>query len=145
MRVESPDTLNMITFQFSFDSMTSTRQYDRNQASTIWVGNLEESVNEELLWELFLQVGPVVDVHMPLDKITGQSNNYAFVEFENEVDADYAMKVLNMVKLNGKSLRINRAAREKESLDVGANLFVGNLSREVDDQVRFRFATTNNC
>ncbi|RYG94457.1 hypothetical protein EON65_57475 [archaeon] len=40
----------------------------RNQDATCYVGNLDERVNEELFWELMLQVGPVVAVHMPKDK-----------------------------------------------------------------------------
>ena len=53
--------------------------YERNQEATIYVGifliqllgNIDSKVNEELLWELFLQCGPVVNVHIPRDKITG--------------------------------------------------------------------------
>jgi hypothetical protein len=41
----------------------------RNQDATCYIGNLDEKVNEEILWELFLQAGPVVNVHMPKDKV----------------------------------------------------------------------------
>jgi splicing factor 3B subunit 4 len=109
----------------------------RNQSATVWIGNLDDNVTEEILWELMLQAGPVVDVNMPADKITGQHQNYAFCEFKSELDAEYAMRIMNSVKLFGKPLRINRASREKESLDIGANLFVGNLDRDVDDQLLF--------
>ena len=74
---------------------------------------------------------------MPKDKVTGHHQHYAFVEMKSETDAAYAMKVLNMIKLNGKSIRINHSSREREGdHDIGANLFVGNLDRDVDDQVR---------
>lgn len=116
-------------------SGTRNQWRERNQAATVWIGNLDEKVSEELLWELMLQAGPVVDVTMPADKITGQHQNYAFCEYRSELDAEYAMRVLNAVKLFGKPLRINRAARDKESGDIGANLFVGNLDKEVDDQL----------
>jgi splicing factor 3B subunit 4 len=67
---------------------------ERNQDATIYVGNLTATVTEELLWELFLQAGhpnnlalkknasyssvtlvslnagPVVNVHIPKDKVT---------------------------------------------------------------------------
>ena len=33
--------------------------------ATIYVGGLDEKVNESLMWELFVQAGPVVNVHMP--------------------------------------------------------------------------------
>ena len=43
---------------------------ERNQDATIYVGTLTANVSEELLWELFLQSGPVVNVHIPKDKVT---------------------------------------------------------------------------
>lgn len=44
--------------------------FERNQEATVYVGNLDQKLNEELLWELFVQCGPVVTIHMPRDKIT---------------------------------------------------------------------------
>ena len=41
----------------------------RNQDATLWCGNLDDKVDEELLWELMLQAGPVVSLHMPKDKV----------------------------------------------------------------------------
>ena len=46
----------------------------RNQEATIYVGNLDPACTEDILMELFTQVGPVVNVHMPKDKITGDHN-----------------------------------------------------------------------
>ena len=48
--------------------------YERNQEATLYVGNCDLKVTEELLWELFLQCGPVVSVQIPRDKITGDHN-----------------------------------------------------------------------
>lgn len=45
--------------------------FERNQEATIYIGNVDLKVNEEILWELFVQCGPVVNVHIPRDKITG--------------------------------------------------------------------------
>lgn len=44
---------------------------DRNQDATIYVGGLDDKVTESILWELFVQAGPVVSVNMPKDRITG--------------------------------------------------------------------------
>lgn len=46
--------------------------FERNQEATVYVGNIDQKVNEEILWELFVQCGPVVNVHIPRDKITGE-------------------------------------------------------------------------
>lgn len=52
--------------------MTSAPIEERNQDATIYVGGLDEKVSDSILWELFLQAGPVVNVHMPKDRITMQ-------------------------------------------------------------------------
>ncbi|KAJ4959004.1 hypothetical protein NE237_026115 [Protea cynaroides] len=110
---------------------------ERNQDATAYVGNLDPQVAEELLWELFVQAGPVVNVYVPKDRVTNLHQGYGFVEFRSEEDADYAIKVLNMIKLYGKPIRVNKASQDKKSLDVGANLFVGNLDPDVDEKLLY--------
>lgn len=110
---------------------------ERNQDATAYVGNLDPQASEELLWELFVQAGPVVNVYVPKDRVTNLHQGYGFVEFRSEEDADYAIKVLNMIKLFGKPIRVNKASQDKKSLDVGANLFVGNLDPDVDEKLLY--------
>ncbi|KAK2076141.1 hypothetical protein QBZ16_001073 [Prototheca wickerhamii] len=108
---------------------------DRNQEATVYVGNMDPQVTEELLWELCVQAGPVVNVYMPKDRVTGEHQSYGFVEFRAEEDADYAVKILNMTKLFGKPIRVNKSSQDKFSYDVGANLFIGNLDPDVDEKL----------
>jgi splicing factor 3B subunit 4 len=67
-------------------------------------------VTEELLWELFIQCGPVSNVNFPRDKITNEHQGFGFVEFKNEEDSDYAIKIMHMQKLYGKNVKINKAS-----------------------------------
>lgn len=46
-----------------------------------------------------------------------------------------AVKVLNMIKVYGKPIRVNKASQDKRQQDVGANLFIGNLDPDVDEKV----------
>ncbi|KFM24027.1 Splicing factor 3B subunit 4 [Auxenochlorella protothecoides] len=108
---------------------------DRNQEATVYVGNVDPQVTEELLWELFVQAGPVVNVYMPKDRVTNLHQSYGFVEFRSEEDADYSIKILNMTKLYGKPIRVNKASQDKFAYDVGANLFIGNLDPDVDEKL----------
>ncbi|XP_037494439.1 splicing factor 3B subunit 4 isoform X1 [Jatropha curcas] len=108
---------------------------ERNQDATAYVSNLDPQVSEELLWELFVQAGTVVNVYVPKDRVTNLHQGYRFVEFRSEEDADYAIKVLNMIKLYGKPIRVNKATQDKKSLDVRANLFIGNLDPDVDEKL----------
>ncbi|GAB1602278.1 polyadenylate-binding protein 1-like [Argonauta hians] len=110
---------------------------ERNQDATVYVGSLDEKVTVANLWELFLQVGPVVNVHMPKDRVTQSHQGYGFVEFMGEEDADYAIKIMNMIKLYGKPIRVNKASAHQKNLDVGANIFIGNLDPEVDEKLLY--------
>ncbi|XP_067659118.1 splicing factor 3B subunit 4-like [Haliotis asinina] len=117
--------------------MSSAPIAERNQDATVYVGSLDEKVTEAILWELFLQAGPVVNVHMPKDRVTQAHQGYGFVEFLGEEDADYAIKIMNMIKLYGKPIRVNKASAHQKNLDVGANIFIGNLDPEVDEKLLY--------
>jgi splicing factor 3B subunit 4 len=108
--------------------------YERNQEATVYIGNLDLRVTEDILWELFVQCGPVFNVHIPRDKITGEHQGFSFVEFRTEEDADYAIKIMHMIKLYGKAIKVNKASQDKRTQEVGANIFVGNVSEEVDEK-----------
>ncbi|XP_044264815.1 splicing factor 3B subunit 4 [Tribolium madens] len=110
---------------------------ERNRDATIYVGGLDDKVTESLLWELFVQSGPLVNVHMPKDRVTMMHQGYGFVEFMGEEDADYAIKIMNMIKLYGKPIRVNKASAHQKNLDVGANIFIGNLDPEVDEKLLY--------
>lgn len=109
--------------------------FERNQEATVYVGNLDSKMNEDLVWELFLQCGPIVNVHIPRDKVTNEHQSYGFVEFKSEEDADYAIKILHMVKCFGKPIKVNKATQDKRTQEVGANIFVGNIHEDVDEKM----------
>lgn len=60
---------------------------------------------------------------------------FAFVELRSVRDAEYACRVLGMVKLFGRPIRVDRSASSKQDAAVGAKLYVSGLSAEVDDKV----------
>lgn len=74
-------------------------------ARTLWCGNLSSQITEELLYELFLQVGPVERVSIPTDK-GGRKSNFGFVTFKHVDSVDYAVKLLDRTKLYGQNLLI---------------------------------------
>ena len=70
-------------------SLVGSGQRDRVPEATCSLGNLEPRVTEEIVWELFMQCGPVVSVYLPKDRVTNEHQGYGFVEFKSEQDADY--------------------------------------------------------
>ncbi|KAK2508215.1 hypothetical protein MC885_021136 [Smutsia gigantea] len=98
---------------------------------TLFVGNLETKVTEELLFELFHQAGPVIKVKIPKDK-DGKPKQFAFVNFKHEVSVPYAMNLLNGIKLFGRPIKIQfRSGSSHASQDVSLSYpqhYVGNSS-----------------
>ena len=114
----------------------------KNQDATCYVGNLDPACTESLLVELFTQIGRVLSVHMPKDKLTSSHNGYGFIEFADTTDADYAMQIMNMIKLFGRPIKVSKSSFDKKTgmnaLDVGANLFIGNLDPvDVDEKLLY--------
>lgn len=119
--------------------MTTAQVESRNQDATVYVGDLDLRVSEAILWELFLQAGPISSVYIPRDKLTKDHSGYGFVEFQYERDTDYAQKILTGVRLYGRPIRINKTsqAKDRQLHDVGANLFLGNLDADVDERLLY--------
>lgn len=104
----------------------------------MYIGNLDERVSDSLVWELMLQAGRIVNVHLPKDRVTQLHQGYGFVEFISEEDAEYASKIMNGIRLHGKPIRVNKASADKQkTVEIGAELFVGNLDPMVTEQVLF--------
>lgn len=75
----------------------------------IYVGNLPYSVTEDELREAFGEFGEVTSVNIIMDKFSGQSKGFGFVEMANNSEADEAIKALNESPMKGRNLRVNQA------------------------------------
>lgn len=75
----------------------------------IYVGNLAYSVTEDELRNAFAEFGEVSSVNLIIDRGTGQSKGFGFVEMPDNSEADEAIKALNGVPLNGRSIKVNQA------------------------------------
>lgn len=85
-----------------------------------------------------IQAGRILNVHLPKDRVSQTHSGYGFVEFISEEDADYATKIMNTVRLYGKPIKVNKASADKQkAVEVGAELFIGNLDPMVDETVLF--------
>ncbi|MDH5219583.1 MAG: RNA-binding protein [Gammaproteobacteria bacterium] len=57
----------------------------------IYLNNLNKTVTDTLIKEHFAQYGEITDIHLPLDRKTGQPKAYAFVTFADEDSATRAL------------------------------------------------------
>lgn len=63
--------------------------------ATVYIGNLDDRVDERLLYEIMVQAGPLVEVYIPRDKETSRHKGYAFAEFTSEKSAQYALSLFS--------------------------------------------------
>ena len=75
----------------------------------IFVGNLDFNASEEGVRSLFERYGQVNSARIMTDRETGRSRGFAFVEMENEGEADQALTALNGYTLDGRALNVNEA------------------------------------
>ena len=75
----------------------------------IFVGNLDFNVTEEAVRSLFERYGQVNSARIMTDRDTGRSRGFAFVEMENEGEADQAIAALNGYTMDGRALNVNEA------------------------------------
>jgi RNA recognition motif-containing protein len=73
----------------------------------IYVGNLSFNSTEDQLRDLFAQYGTVSSVNVIMDRDTGRSRGFGFVEMES--GADEAIRSLDNQDLDGRSLSVNEA------------------------------------
>lgn len=75
----------------------------------IYVGNLPFDTTEDELRELFSEHGPVEDVQLITDRMTGRPRGFAFVEMGSEEAADVAIRSLNGKEISGRPLTVSKA------------------------------------
>jgi RNA recognition motif-containing protein len=81
----------------------------------LYIGNLPFSATEEQLNEWFSQIGVTPSgVNLIRDRFTGQSRGFAFVEVNNDEDADRAVNSLNGQNFGGRNLVVNEARPQAE-------------------------------
>lgn len=91
----------------------------------IFVGNLNYDSTEETVRGLFEQYGVVNSARIMTDRETGRSRGFAFVEMENEAEADQAIQALNGYKMEGRALNVNEARPKPERSFGGGPKFGG--------------------
>lgn len=82
--------------------------------SRLFVGNLSYQTMENDLQELFSQAGAVTSVNLMLDKFTGKSRGFAFIEFSSSEDANKAVEMFHGKDFQGRALTVNIARPREE-------------------------------
>jgi len=79
----------------------------------IYVGNLSYKMTDEDLGKLFSTFGSVSESKIVIDRETGRSKGFGFVEMPNQAEGDEAIRQLDGKEIEGRSIKVN-VAKPKE-------------------------------
>ena len=80
----------------------------------VYVGNLSFDTTEDALKDLFAKAGKIDSVSIIIDKFSGRSKGFAFVEMSSEEEAKKAIETLNGKELDGRNIVVNEAKPMEE-------------------------------
>ena len=80
----------------------------------LFVGNLSYQTMENDLQDYFSQAGVVTSVNLVLDKVTGKSRGFSFVEFSTAEEATKAVEQFHGKEFQGRALTVNVARAREE-------------------------------
>jgi len=91
----------------------------------LYVGGLPYSVDSGQLQELFAEVGTVTSAQVIMDRDTGQSKGFGFVEMSDDATAQEAISKLNGTSMGGRSLTVNEAKPQERRTGGGGGGYGG--------------------
>ena len=80
----------------------------------IYIGNLDYSLQEDDLKQIFGKYGEVTSVKIITDKFTGKGKGFGFVEMAEEKEATTAINELDGTEINGRNIKVNKARPPRE-------------------------------
>ncbi|MFN3455550.1 MAG: RNA recognition motif domain-containing protein, partial [Pseudobdellovibrio sp.] len=78
-------------------------------AKKIYVGNLAFSVTDDELQQAFASFGQITSARVVMDKMSGRSKGFGFVEIEDDAGADSAIEKMNGQTIAGRAIRVSEA------------------------------------
>ena len=91
----------------------------------LYVGNLSYNVTNESLETLFAEFGRVQSAQVVMDRDTGRSKGFGFVEMSDGGEAQAAIAGLNQKEVDGRSLTVNEARPREERSGGGGRGYGG--------------------
>ena len=75
----------------------------------LYIGNLPYGVTEEDIRAKFSEFGELAKIDLIMDRFTGESKGFGFIEYASNSDADKAIKSMNGAQFGGRILKVNQS------------------------------------
>lgn len=95
----------------------------------IFVGSLPFSLEETELREFFEEYGEVASAVIIMDKFTGRSKGFGFVEMPDDAQAQKAIDELNGAQVSGRSIVVNKAEEKRDNNRGGGGFNKGGYNK----------------
>ncbi len=80
----------------------------------IYIGNLPYTISEDELRDLFAAHGEVTSANIIIDRDSGRSKGFGFVEMPNKAQGESAINAINETDVQGRNVRVNEARPRPE-------------------------------
>lgn len=140
--METATTNNSVQQNGGSNHSINTGTNEGDSKTNLIVNYLPQGMTQQEILELFSSIGEVESCKLIRDKTTGQSLGYGFVNYRDADAAEKAIKSLNALRLQNKTIKVSYARPSSESIK-GANLYISGLPKSMTQhQLENMFASS---